>query len=91
MVCRPILRPAKEPPLPQIQHPAGHPPLVFECANEGPPIAEDIAAHLFDPYFVSGEDGTGLGLALVEQRVRELGGRIDLVNEPDNIIFRVLI
>ena len=22
---RPILRPAKEPPLPQIQHPAGHP------------------------------------------------------------------
>ena len=23
---RPILRPAKEPPLPQIQHPAGHPP-----------------------------------------------------------------
>ena len=25
MVCRPILRPAKEPPLPQIQHPAGHP------------------------------------------------------------------
>ena len=25
---RPILRPAKEPPLPQIQHPAGHPPAV---------------------------------------------------------------
>ena len=67
--------------------------LVFECANEGPPIAEDIAAHLFDPFItgVSGEGGTGLGLALVEQRVRELGGRIDLVNEPDNIIFRVLI
>ncbi|TDI35852.1 MAG: HAMP domain-containing histidine kinase [Acidobacteria bacterium] len=64
--------------------------LVFECANEGPPIAEDIAAHLFDP-FVSGEGGTGLGLALVEQRVRELGGRIDLVNEPDNILFRVRI
>ena len=26
---RPILRPAKEPPLPQIQHPAGH-PLVWQ-------------------------------------------------------------
>ena len=25
---RPILRPAKEPPLPQIQHPAGHPQTV---------------------------------------------------------------
>ena len=64
--------------------------LVFECANEGPPIAEDITAHLFDP-FVSGEGGTGLGLALVERRVRELGGHIDLVNERDNILFRVQI
>ena len=27
---RPILRPAKEPPLPQIQHPAGHPLLIFQ-------------------------------------------------------------
>ena len=25
---RPILRPAKEPPLPQIQHPAGHPRIL---------------------------------------------------------------
>ena len=25
-MARPILRPAKEPPLPKIQHPAGHPP-----------------------------------------------------------------
>jgi signal transduction histidine kinase len=64
--------------------------LVFECANEGPPISKDITAHLFDP-FVSGEGGTGLGLALVERRVRELGGQIDLVNEPDNIVFRVQI
>ena len=27
-MARPILRPAKEPPLPKIQHPAGHPPFI---------------------------------------------------------------
>ena len=31
---RPILRPAKEPPLPQIQHPAGH-PRVISALQEG--------------------------------------------------------
>ena len=30
-MARPILRPAKEPPLPQIQHPAGHPLLAFDA------------------------------------------------------------
>ena len=30
---RPILRPAKEPPLPQIQHPAGHPPQVLRICQ----------------------------------------------------------
>ena len=28
-MARPILRPAKEPPLPKIQHPAGHPHIFF--------------------------------------------------------------
>ena len=32
---RPILRPAKEPPLPQIQHPAGHPPRVYYWIKQG--------------------------------------------------------
>ena len=36
---RPILRPAKDPPLPQIQHPAGHPPISsiaskIDCTRE---------------------------------------------------------
>jgi len=61
--------------------------VVFETENAGPAIAEEIAGRLFEP-FVSG-GGTGLGLAIAAQRVRSLGGRIDCVNEPGRIRFRV--
>lgn len=40
----------------------------------------------------AGKDGgTGLGLALVAQRVRDLGGTITVTNEPDRIAFRVRV
>ncbi|HXV62422.1 MAG TPA: HAMP domain-containing sensor histidine kinase, partial [Vicinamibacteria bacterium] len=62
----------------------------FECENEGAPMEQTVAARLFEP-FVSGEGGTGLGLALVGRRVKELGGVIELVNEPDHIVFRIVV
>lgn len=61
--------------------------VIFETENAGPAIAEEIAERLFAP-FVSG-GGTGLGLAIAAQRVRALGGRIECVNEPGRIRFRV--
>ncbi len=67
--------------------------LCFETENSGPTIAEDICHRLFEP-FVSGsvddsDSGTGLGLALVGRRVQDLGGSVELVNEPNHIVFRV--
>jgi signal transduction histidine kinase len=64
--------------------------IVFECENQGPVIDEAVAARLFDP-FVTGANGTGLGLALVERRVRELGGVVELDNAPDHIVLRVKV
>lgn len=64
--------------------------ITLECENEGSPIGEEVAARLFDP-FVSGGSGTGLGLALVERRLSELGGTIELDNRPDHIVFRVTV
>jgi nitrogen-specific signal transduction histidine kinase len=45
---------------------------------------------LFDA-FVADEAGTGLGLALVDRKIGELGGSVQLVNEPDHIVFRVCL
>ena len=67
--------------------------IMFECENQGPAIEEDVASRLFDPFITgaTGASGTGLGLALVERRVHELGGAIEIDNEPDHIVFRVKV
>lgn|GEM_PF-2020774 len=66
--------------------------VVFTTENAGPPIPPDVESHLFDPFVTAGkDDGTGLGLALVAQRVRDLGGTITVSNQPDRIAFRVRV
>lgn len=63
--------------------------VVFATENEGPPIPPEIASRIFEPFVTDG--GTGLGLALVAQRVRDLGGEITVVNEPGRIVFEVRV
>jgi signal transduction histidine kinase len=65
--------------------------VVFATENAGPAIPEGIAGRLFEPFVSETEGGTGLGLALVAQRVRELGGTIEVTNEPGRIEFRVRV
>jgi len=51
-------------------------------ADDGPGMAADMVAKVFDPFFSTKDGGTGLGLALTLQIVSEHGGRIDVESTP---------
>ena len=70
-------------------------PLPIEIAviDNGPGAPADIAEHLFEP-FVSGKpEGRGLGLALVDKLVRDMGGivRFARTGEPAQTVVSVLL
>ena len=68
-------------------------PIEICVTDSGPGAPEDIADHLFDP-FVSGKpEGKGLGLALVDKLVRDMGGIVQYAREgsPLVTVFRILL
>jgi two-component system sensor histidine kinase PilS (NtrC family) len=51
--------------------------------DDGPGIAKELVARIFDPFVTTKEKGTGLGLATCHAVVAEHGGRIDVETEVD--------
>lgn len=50
--------------------------LLIEVADNGPGIAVEDRAHIFEPFVFKREGGIGLGLAVVRQILRQHGGDI---------------
>ncbi len=47
-------------------------------ADEGIGISEEVRCHLFNPFFTTKPEGTGLGLLSTRRIADELGGRVGL-------------
>jgi signal transduction histidine kinase/CRP-like cAMP-binding protein len=67
--------------------------VVFEFADTGGGIPEEIRTRVFEPFFTAGKrHGTGLGLAIVKKIVEDHKGRIELDSEPGRgSTFRLFI
>ena len=62
----------------------------FEVHDNGPGVPEDKRKEIFRPYFTTNKEGTGLGLAVVQQIVLAHGWEIEcLPNEKGGAAFRV--
>jgi signal transduction histidine kinase len=64
----------------------------LRVADTGPGVAPEARAHLFEPFFTTRPEGTGLGLALCREIVLQHGGAIELVpGEGPGATFRVVL
>ena len=63
--------------------------LVLEVADNGPGIAEADRERVFEPFFTTRTDGTGLGLAVVRNTVEAHGGRIRLLPAGTGARFEI--
>jgi two-component system, NtrC family, sensor kinase len=65
---------------------------VLEVLDEGSGMSPETLDHIFDPFYTTKETGTGLGLALVYQMVREHGGDITVESTVGRgTVFRVTL
>lgn len=49
--------------------------------DSGPGISAEHLGHIFEPYFTTKHDGSGLGLMIVQRIVRDHGGEIEVHSE----------
>lgn len=56
--------------------------VILEVVDDGAGMDEETRTRVFEPYFTTKPQGTGLGLALVHSAVRRAGGHIRVESEP---------
>lgn len=68
--------------------------VAISVADNGPGIAPEIAARLFEPYATTKASGTGLGLAIAQRIALEHNGELSYVGQSGNgrgAVFRLLL
>ena len=65
--------------------------LRIDVGDTGKGIPVELRERIFDPYFTTRNDGTGMGLALCEKIVRQHAGTIEFCTDSTGTIFTVLL
>ncbi len=56
----------------------------FRVRDNGPGIPPEVQARIFEPFFSTKEEGSGLGLSLVQKMTGEMGGDVRVHSVPDH-------
>jgi signal transduction histidine kinase len=63
--------------------------ITIEVHDSGPGLSEEQQKHLFEAFYTTKPDGTGLGLAVSREFVEEMGGKLTYKNSPPGATFVV--
>jgi signal transduction histidine kinase len=65
--------------------------LEINISDSGPGIRPEMLSRIFDPFFTTKQKGTGLGLAVVKQKLSEFGADINVSNlKPTGSRFTII-
>lgn len=65
--------------------------VVIDVTDNGPEISDELASHIFVPFFTTKPSGSGIGLSLSRQIMRQSGGTLSLLREHGLTTFRIQI
>ncbi len=61
----------------------------IEVLNDGPPIPPEVQSHLFEPFYTTDKQGTGLGLYIARELSEANRAGLRYVENPDGAMFRL--
>ncbi|MCX7628459.1 MAG: ATP-binding protein [Methylophilaceae bacterium] len=63
--------------------------VMIDVIDDGPGVSDQSLPHLFEPFFTTEANGTGLGLYIARELCEANGARIEYIASPEGTLFRI--
>ena len=76
----------------RVRAPASGGPMIVDVRDSGPGVPPEKLAAVFEPYFTTKEEGSGLGLWIAQQIAVAHGGTLEVINlSKGGTVFRLCL